>query len=85
MTALTAPDVGEAVCKNTSCSRKSALAYCSDRCRDTTRNRGHLGALPDVWVGMDTEREIRARAAAAGMTVAQLLLWAIEREFGDVL
>lgn len=41
--------------------------------------------LPDVRVGMDTDRAIRERADALGVSVRRLLLMLVEREFGDVL
>lgn len=73
------------MCKNTTCSRVSASTYCSPRCQAAMINVGHLVGLPDIRVGMDTERAIVARAEELGVPVRRLLLMVIEREFGDVL
>lgn len=74
------------VCKNLTCSQPSKLTYCSPRCKEIAgRCWDHLVGLPDVRVGMDTERAIRARAKAEGVSVKMLLLRLIEQEFGDVL
>lgn len=48
-------------------------------------NRGHLVALPDIWVGRDTERALVAAARADGLTVRQVVTLLVEREWGDTL
>ena len=73
------------MCKNNTCSRVSERTYCSPRCQAAMVNVGHLVGLPDVRVGMDTDRAIRAAAEAQGIPVRRLLLMLVEREFGDVL
>jgi hypothetical protein len=46
----------------------------------TTRNIGHRGQLPDIWVGMDTERALCERAGTLNLTVRDLVVNLIEAE-----
>jgi hypothetical protein len=67
-------------CKNETCTQLTATTYCSRRCQLTTRNVGHRGQLPDIWVGMDTERSLRQRAETLNITVRDLIVNLLERE-----
>jgi hypothetical protein len=47
------------------------------------RNTGRpgYGQLPDIWVSMDTERRLIARAECLGITVRDLIVNLLEAEF----
>jgi acyl-ACP thioesterase len=68
-------------CANETCTAEASRTYCSRRCQLTTRNVGHRGQLPDIWVSMDTERKLRQRASERGLSMKDLMLNIIEEAF----
>lgn len=69
-------------CKNPTCTAPAgAKTYCSRRCQLTMRNVGGRGQLPDIWVGMDTERVLRERADLLDLSVRELIIGLIESAF----
>lgn len=73
------------VCRNDTCTQLTRTTFCSRRCQLTTRNLGHRGQLPDIWVGMDTERAIQQRAALLDCTVRDLIVNLIEGEVAHII
>jgi hypothetical protein len=73
-------------CKNPTCTAAAgAKSYCSRRCQLTTRNVGGRGQLPDIWVGMDTERALQQRADTLGITVRDLIVNLLEAEVAPLI
>lgn len=70
-------------CANPTCTATTVTTYCSRRCQLTMRNTGRpgYGQLPDIWLSMDTERLLVARAATRGVNVRDLVVELIEAEF----
>jgi hypothetical protein len=72
-------------CANATCSQTASSMYCSRRCQLATRNVGHRVGLPDIRVGMDTERALIRRAQTLDITVRDLIVNLLEAEVGDVV
>lgn len=72
-------------CRNDTCSMMTSSAYCSRRCQLATRNVGHRVGLPDIRVGIDTERALIQRANTLGITVRDLIVNLLEAEVGQII
>ena len=75
-------------CKNPTCTAPAGpKSFCSRRCQTTMRNTGRPGhgQLPDIWVGMDTERALRQRAETLGLTVSDLIINLLEAEVAPIV
>lgn len=73
------------LCANPTCTAPAgAKTYCSRRCQLAMRNVGGRGQLPDIWIGMDTERALHQRAATLGITVRDLIVNLLEPEIAQI-
>jgi hypothetical protein len=75
-------------CKNPTCTAVAgAKSYCSRRCQLATRNvaQSGRGQLPDIWVGMDTERALAQRADTLGITIRDLIVNLLEAEVAPLI
>ena len=73
-------------CQNPTCTAPAGpKSYCSRRCQLTMGNVGCRGHLPDVWVGMDTERALQQRAETLGLTVRDLIVNLLEAEVAPLI
>ena len=70
------------VCANETCTRHATRKFCSRDCQLSARNQGakgrHRRQLPDIWVDMDLYWLLVEQADATSMTVADVVLNAIE-------
>lgn len=68
-------------CKNATCTAPAGpKTYCSRRCQLTARNVGERGQLPDIWIGMFTERAMIERCETLGITPRDLIINLLEAE-----
>lgn len=72
-------------CKNATCTAQTSSTWCSRRCQNTARTRSNCGQLPDIWVGMDTERALRQCADTLGVTIRDLIVNLLEAEVAPLI